>query len=366
MNILLLSTYVRGSTGTLVKRGFEQAGHRVIAVSPGKAPDDWLTCDPRADIPSLIAGYSAPIDLAVLVESTSSSRFFPDGLLEVPFPTAFWAIDNHLNYRWHKEYARQFDVTFFAQKDYVGAARRYGATNIHWLPLAADAEYHRFEPRRSKYGVSFVGSVPGGRRRFFDSIEPDIPLNIVTGVYEEQMAEILAESKIGLNVSIREDLNMRFFEVLASGALLVTQKIRAGMNKLFEEGTHFVTHNVSDASSVLRYYLENDSLAAGIGRRGRELCLARHTYKHRCQEVIEVLSNAKGLQQRYNKIGNHKVYIARALVFDHPTFKMREDARKSYRQAVGNSRFGTYLHLLKYFGSYLGESIRKTFRKTIW
>lgn len=371
MNILLLSTYVRGSTSTLVKRGFEQAGHRVVAVSPGSVPDDWLACDPRVNVPRLItecssAEHCSPIDLVAVVESTSSTRFFPEGLLEVPVPTAFWAIDNHLNYRWHKEYAQQFDVTFFAQKDYVGAARRYGATNVRWLPLAADAEYHRIQPRRSKYGVSFVGSVPGGRRKFFDSIDPDIPLNIVTGVYEEQMAEILAESKIGLNVSIREDLNMRFFEVLASGALLVTQNIRAGMNGLFEEGTHFVTHRVSDVSKVLRYYLESDSLAAGIANRGRELCLSRHTYKHRCQELIEVLVDARGLEKRRKKARSYKVYIAQALVFDHPTFRMREDARKSYRQAIRRSRPGTDLHLLKYFGSYLKESVRKAFRKTIW
>lgn len=366
MNILLLSTYVRGSTSTLVKRGFEQAGHRVIAVSPGSVPDDWLTCDPRVDVPRLIADCSTSIDLAVLVESTSSSRFFPESLLEAPVPTAFWAIDNHLNYRWQKEYAQLFDVTFFAQKDYVDGARRYGATNVRWLPLAADAEYHRIEPRRSKYGVSFVGSVPSGRRKFFDSIDPDIPLNIVTGVYEEQMAEILADSKIGLNISIREDLNMRFFEVIASGALLVTQKIKAGMNELFEEGTHFVTHNVTNVSSVLSYYLEHDALAAEIARRGRELCLSRHTYKHRCQELIEVLSNAKGLESRHNRISSHRVYIAQALVFDHPTFRMREEARNSYRQAVSRGRFGTYLYLFKYFGSYLKESIRKGFRKTIW
>lgn len=366
MNILLLSTYVRGSTSTLVKRGFEQAGHRVLAVSPGSVPDGWLACDPRVNLPRLIAGSPLPIDFALQVESTSSTRFFPEGFLEASVPTAFWAIDNHLNYRWHKEYARQFDVTFFAQKDYVAAARRYGVTGVHWLPLAADAEYHRIEPRRSKYGVSFVGSVPRGRQEFFDGIEPDIPLNVVTGVYEEQMAEILAESKIGLNVSIREDLNMRFFEVLASGALLVTQKIRAGMNELFQEGTHFVTHDVSDVSSVLRYYLANDSLAAGIARRGRELCLSRHTYKHRCQELIAVLSNAGGVEQRRKKTGNHRVYIAEALVFDHPTFKMREDARKSYRQAIRKNRLGTYFCLLKYFGSYLRESMRKTFRRTIW
>jgi hypothetical protein len=367
MNILLLSSFARGSTSSLIKRGFEQAGHHVIAASPDRVSGDWLACDSRVHVPRLIAECSSKPDIAVYVESNSRSRFFPEGLLEAPVPTAFWAVDNHLNYRWHKEYSNQFDVTFFAQKDYIRAAHRYGSTNIRWLPLAADAEYHRIEPRPGKYGVSFIGNVSRSRRDFFDSIDRDIPLNIMSGIYEEEMAQVLAESKIGLNVSIREDLNMRFFEVLASGALLVTQKIGAGMSELFEDGTHFVTHRVTNVSSILKYYLENEPIRAQIAHRGRELCLSRHTYKHRCDELLEVvLSDAEFLEKRHKKIRSYRLDISRALVFAHPTFRMREEARKSYRQAIQKSRFGTYFYILKYFTSYLKQSIQKTFRKTRW
>ncbi len=367
MNILLLSNFARGSTSSLIKRGFEQGGHHVTAASPDRVSGDWLACDSRVDVLRLIAKCSSKPDTVVFVEANSRSRFFPEGLLKTAVPTAFWAVDNHLNYRWHKEYSNQFDVTFFAQKDYVRAAHRYGAANVQWLPLAADAEYHHIEPRPNKYVVSFVGNISRGRRKFFDSIDRDIPLNIVTGVYEEEMAQVLADSKIGLNVSTREDLNMRFFEVLASGALLVTQKIRAGMNELFEEGTHFVTHRVTNVSSILKYYLENEPLRARIARCGRELCLSHHTYKHRCDRLLEVvLSDGEFLEKRHRKNRSYRLDISQALVFAHPTFEMRKEARQSYRHAVQKSRFGTYIYIVKYFAHYLKDSIRKTFRKTIW
>jgi len=83
-------------------------------------------------------------------------------------------------------------------------------------------------------------------------------------------------------LSIREDLNMRFFEVLASGALLVTQKIEAGMNELFEDGTHFVTQRIKNARSVLQCYLANETERARIAQNGHAWCLSRHTYKHLC------------------------------------------------------------------------------------
>jgi hypothetical protein len=367
MNILLFAHLNRGWLGSLVKRGFEQGGHQIVAITPESAPPGFLTAGSQVHVPRLVSACSPRPDLVVVLETDPRFRFFPEGLLEAPVPTAFWAVDNHLNYRWHKEYARQFDVTFFAQKGYIPAAQRYGAANVHWLPLAADAEYHRIEPRPGKYAVSFVGNVSKGRRRFFDSIDPDIPLNIVSGVYERDMAQILAESKIGLNVSLREDLNMRFFEVLASGALLVTQKIEAGVSDLFRDGVHFVSHNFTDVSKILKYYLENEPLRAGIAARGRELCLSRHTYKHRCEELIAVtLSSPDFLESRRKKTRSYEPEIAQALVFAHPTFKMKQESRQYYRRAVHKSRVGTYSYLAGYFGSYLKEAVQKRFRKTIW
>ena len=367
MNILLFAHLNRGWLGSLVKRGFEQGGHQVIAIAPESAPTDFVTGDSQVHVPRLVSACSPKPDLVVVLETDPRFRCFPDRLLEVPVPTAFWAIDNHLNYRWHKEYSRQFDVTFFAQKDYIRAARRYGATNVHWLPLAADAEYHRIEPQPGKYAVSFVGNVSKGRRRFFDTIDRDIPLNIVSGVYEQGMAQVLAESKIGLNVSLREDLNMRFFEVLASGALLVSQKIEAGVSDLFQDGVHFVSHNLMDVSKVLRYYLENESRRAAIAGRGRELCLSHHTYRHRCEELIRVtLSNANFLEIRRKKVRSYQPDIAQALVFAHRTFKMKRESRECYRRAVHKSRLGTYSYLARYFGSYLKEAVQKPFKKTIW
>lgn len=367
MNILLFAHSNRGWLGSLVKRGFEQGGHQTVVIAPESPPPEFLTSDSQVHVCRLVSACSPRPDLVVVLETDPRFRFFPEGLLEAPVPTAFWAVDNHLNYRWHKEYARQFDVTFFAQKDYIPAAQRYGAANVHWLPLAADAEYHRIEPRPGKYAVSFVGNISKGRRRFFDSIDPDIPLNIVSGVYEQDMAQILAESKIGLNVSLREDLNMRFFEVLASGALLVTQKIEAGVSDLFQDGVHFASHHFTDVSKILKYYLENEPLRAGIAARGRELCLSRHTYRHRCEELIEVaLSDPGFLTKRRDKMRSHVPEISQSLVFGHRTFKMREESRQSYRRAIHRSPLGSCAYLLKYFTSYLEEVVQKPFKKTIW
>lgn len=367
MNILLFSTFSPGSASSLIRRGFEQAGHVVVAASPDPSIGNWIQCDTRVNVSRHLTHCSAKPDLVMFVESNARARFFPDGWKDVPVPTAFCAIDSHLNFRWHKEYAAHFDVAFFAQKDYIRAAHQYGATNVRWLPLAADALYHQAEPRPGKYAVSFVGSVTRGRRAFFDSIGSDIPLNIVTGVYEEEMAKILSESEIGINLSIREDLNMRFFEVLASGALLVTQKIDAGMNELFEEGTHFITHRIKDARSVLQYYLDNEAERARIAQNGRALCLSRHTYRHRCEEILQVaLADAAFMDKRLKRLKGYRADLTQSLVYSYPSFKMTEEARQCRSNALKKNRIGAYAYLLKYFISYIGQSVQKMFKKTIW
>ena len=49
------------------------------------------------------------------------------------------------------------------------------------------------------------------------------------------MGRIYSESKIVLNASINGDLNMRVFEALTSGALLVTDRIENGLDTLFAQ-----------------------------------------------------------------------------------------------------------------------------------
>src|SRR5438067_520298 len=56
-------------------------------------------------------------------------------------PSAYWAIDTHLDYESRLSYARQFDRVFCAQK---ASAERMCADGLEaeWLPLACDPELH--------------------------------------------------------------------------------------------------------------------------------------------------------------------------------------------------------------------------------
>ena len=79
-------------------------------------------------------------------------------------PSAFWAIDTHLNFDRCRTKAPHFDVVFAAQRDGVDQLRRIGVSTATWLPLACDPHVHRRHEVPKQHDVAFVGNIfPGPR-----------------------------------------------------------------------------------------------------------------------------------------------------------------------------------------------------------
>jgi O-antigen biosynthesis protein len=79
-------------------------------------------------------------------------------------PSAYWAIDAHLDPASHVHKTRQFDVVFAAQRDGAESLRRADINSSAWLPLACDPELHRKHEVAEQYEVAFVGNVLPGPR----------------------------------------------------------------------------------------------------------------------------------------------------------------------------------------------------------
>lgn len=319
MNIVLITTYEPGCTASLLKRGFEQAGHNVEAFTPmTDVPHDWKTLQGN-DAIEIIQKCSSPPDFAIFTEPNGVTRFFPQNITLLHIPTALWAVDNHLNFRWNKEYARQFDVVFFAQRDYVEPAQRYGVENVYWLPLGADPEYHAGTVTAQKiYDIAFVGKLNTKRRKFLASIAEKFRVAAKTGIYNRAMGDVYQSAKIGVNICENKDLNMRFFEVLASGAMLVTEKIDAGMSELFIENEDYVTHAIADIIPILETYLTDDAARLSIAATGQKKCLERHLYKHRAETMISYINDLG--EYHGHRTSGWQLAISMALVYNHRNF----------------------------------------------
>ncbi|MBT6046587.1 MAG: glycosyltransferase [Candidatus Scalindua sp.] len=231
---------------------------------------------------------------------------WPIGLETSPHLKIAYFIDVHRDIRSRLQLSRFFDAIFVAQKDYISLFEENGCKNVYWLPLACDPEVHLVQSAVNNFEVGFVGKLdqPGTlRNKILTTVLPRYKTNDYKKFYSpHDMAEIYGKSKIVFNASIGGDINMRVFEAMASGALLVTDRIDNVMNNLFKEDIHYVGYsNIEEAIEKIDYYLTNDADRKRIATEGQCVVIERHTYKHRWNTILQLSSTAHGkaLAQNY-------------------------------------------------------------------
>ena len=221
----------------------------------------------------------------------------PPDLKEHALPKVCYLIDTHINYDRHLELARNFDFIFLAQKAYVQPMLQAGIKNAMWLPLACDAEIHGKTKIAKQCDVGFVGSIsatPDRRKNLLDKIQKQFDLDCQRKFMDE-MAEHFSKSRIVFNNAINNDLNMRVFEALCSGSLLVTDPAPgSGLEELFKDREHLVIYEDGNLEATISHYLKNELERETIASEGRREVLAKHTYDHRTKSMIQVLNKNIG------------------------------------------------------------------------
>jgi 2-polyprenyl-3-methyl-5-hydroxy-6-metoxy-1,4-benzoquinol methylase len=210
-------------------------------------------------------------------------------------PAAWWAIDTHMDFDWCLTKSHHFDYVFAAQRD--GALRLCDeGISATWLPLACDPEVHRKHAVDKIYDVCFVGNLfPGERAELVRRLQSHFPSHFVGRAYFEDMARTYSASRVVFNRSIRNDVNMRVFEAVACGSLLLTNDLRDnGQEELFRDGVHLATYrDPEELVDKVRFYLAQEAVRERIAAAGRAEALARHTYRHRMEQLLQKIPPAR-------------------------------------------------------------------------
>jgi len=224
--------------------------------------------------------------------------FIDDGLLQhIPKhlkPSAWWAIDTHLEYERALSMAREADWSFAAQRPGAIRLQSDGVVNASWLPLACDPAIHGQRSTDVKYDLAFVGHLfPGERERLLHLIQKRYPNTFIGNKYLEQMAQTYSASRIVFNRSLADDINMRVFEGLCSGSLLLTNSLpEAGQDELFQEGGHYANYTQEEELwEKIEYYLSHDQKRCQIAKQGRLEVLKLHTYRHRMETILAAVTS---------------------------------------------------------------------------
>ncbi|MDR4504161.1 MAG: glycosyltransferase [Candidatus Scalindua sp.] len=225
--------------------------------------------------------------------------FFPlTNISAVNCTKACYMIDSHINFERHLDFVKSFDIVFTAHKPAVEMFNGEGFNHVFWIPPACDPEIHGRKTGEKLYDIGFVGSLNANfnpeRVHLLNELKQRFHVHYER-CFLERMAEVFSRSKIVFNKSIMNGLNMRVFEVLAAGSLLLTDESKeSGLTELFEEKRDLVIYrNEEELFELAYHYLRHGEEREKIAEEGRKKVLKEHTYHHRARDIIETLSAFK-------------------------------------------------------------------------
>jgi len=241
--------------------------------------------------------------------------FIDDGRDDIEWlpesPNACWLVDTHLGYEPRMNWAMNFDHVFLTQKEDVAKMKYDGLKNVYWLPLACnsylDPGYKELKENTKdidltrSYDCCFVGYLNEGvegdpnshnRVDFLDHMFKAFPNSwMAFNLFFLDTAIRYVKAKVGLNISIKNDLNMRFFEALSYGVCQLANSDMVGWEDLgFEEGKHFLGYSsLDEAVEKVQWALDNNMEREEIAKAGHELVRSAHTYEHRINEMLNIV-----------------------------------------------------------------------------
>ncbi len=297
----------------------------VITVGPGLAPDELVSWGVDGHTERLV-----PNDIDVpLTNDLDLRTVFPEGwepdllvgiskggvaLRTLPdtviCPSVYLSIDTWQSPGDYVD-AQCYDFTFAAQRSFVERLRSAGAANVAWLPLACNPAAHFPVDVAPDLDVAFVGNiilpVHQQRHELLKRLQESFTSIAVTRAFGDEVCGIMGRGRLAFNHCAVFDVNMRVFEAMGMGRPVLTNRDaeRNGILDLFEDGKHLILYDDEhDIVEKAAYYLEHADEREAIARTGYETVLAKHTYLHRVDTIIEtVRAHVPALNEAQSKLG---------------------------------------------------------------
>ncbi|MBL8026739.1 MAG: glycosyltransferase [Fibrobacteres bacterium] len=279
-------------------QAFRTSGHTVYSiVPPGLGPSEFdIEFDysyPGAHTAEALLSAESQIkpDLVLLFDNSQPILFH--GLENLSTPLAWYSIDTHIHESWHRHYAPLFKHVFCAQKNRVDSLKKY-CRRVEWLPLYFGKDC-KWNPHKNRMmPLSFVGTLnPERNQRRSDLFNKLAEIGIKVNLRQGDYLPVYSDSRIVINQSVNDDLNLRFFEAAGCGALLISEKLSHSNDSILIPGTDYLIYekdDIADLKEKIDWALANPAEAEAIAERAyKKITLANHA-RHRCKRIIDTVT----------------------------------------------------------------------------
>jgi hypothetical protein len=258
-----------------------------------------------ADIQRLLDGAGAGGGSPDVILHETGAPGLPRGLERVSTPTACLDIDTFGWTDLRVSWAMLFDYVFTWHPSYVRLFREAGHPRVFAIPHAVDARVFCGPPVASerRYDLGFVGNsgLPQYRQRdrIMSTLAERFTMNdFARKCRNEEMAEVYEQSRIVVNVSRAEfpvEANMRCYEAMAGGALLMTAMPTELTEWGFLEGEHFIGWRSEDEiPDLVSQFLRHEEQRLAIASAGQERTLKGFTYQRCAEMMIDIIGRDEG------------------------------------------------------------------------
>jgi Glycosyl transferases group 1 len=276
-------------------------------------------------------------------------RLLPHGLVNSSCPTACFQIDTFEQTQGRAIFSMLFDYAFVFHPGFDQQFKDLGHPQTICIPHAVEADLFTLADQGRIYEVGWVGRLEGKeyaiRRRYVKGLKERFIMNEIDQYYPpDEMAKVYQQSKVVVNLSRDDhlhDANLRCFEVMAAGALLITPNPTELSELGLVEGTHYVTFQTeSQMYELVKYYLRNTVEREAISQAANVLILQQHTYDARAKAILDTVDKNQGKlfspARQWEKVKVHTAYLkyfASSMMLESAMHELREIRRYSIIQS---------------------------------
>lgn len=224
------------------------------------------------------------IDLVINVEPV-------DDIIKIDgVPSVYYEIDNHVIRGADRHFYDKVDLILLAQNNFKSFYEDYKTA---YLPLACWPKLHKRYPEEEQiYDIGLLGNdTYPYRKMLLEMLEKEFKVLRGQADPGEPYSRKLNQCKMLFNCSMDKDVNMRFYEAISCGRLLLTDHLEA-QDDIAIEGVHYVAFKDQyDLIEKVRYYLEHEGERGNIAKQGMEHIQENHNYNIRLDELLEIIKN---------------------------------------------------------------------------
>jgi hypothetical protein len=169
-------------------------------------------------------------------------------------------------------------IVFLYDRHHLAFFQSAGFRNLYWFPGLTfphdDATVRASRGRKRQQRVAFVGQAgkfhPHRSRLLAALNARNLPVE-QRALPQSQALGFYGSSLLGFNASLNGDLNLRVFEILASGAALLTDRLapESGLLQLFDHGRELLTYgSAEELAERAAHALAHPEETAAIGAAG--------------------------------------------------------------------------------------------------